>query len=435
MIGIMKTKTILLLFGFAILLLTHGAQAGRAASLLTVSSGGDGVFTLQGTAFESVAAMDITLSYDTGTLDNPRVEQGALISGALSAVNLNNPGAVRMAIVRTSPVSGSGIIVTLTFDKKGSSPGKITGLSARLSNLDGKSLASSVQIVNPTDSAAAAAETTTSQEQAESSAASSGSAFASQSGAGVPGSPAGIGVIIAPGAGESGTTAPAGEMETAEKKEEPAQETGAAPAEEPEMTALKTGDEAVSLSRIPDRTLHTHKGVLDRFREYSGERSPKSLMSLFELDSIIGFRQEPSVVLADGKARVKVVFISDPGKKDASDLKVAGGRLLSLKKDPDYTNTWIAELRPEKGVYAVSMTVALEKLAVEFPLAVAPARNIDLDKSGKVTEADFALFLKKRGTLKKPEFDLNGDGKRDYKDEYIFTANYLAEAGKKASKK
>jgi len=65
----------------------------------------------------------------------------------------------------------------------------------------------------------------------------------------------------------------------------------------------------------------------------------------------------------------------------------------------------------------------------EIPLTVSPQADVDLDKSGSVTEADFQLFLKTRGTDDAPKFDLNGDGKRDYQDDYIFTANYLVKAG------
>jgi hypothetical protein len=98
---------------------------------------------------ENVAAMDITITYDAASLSNPRVQQGGLISGALTAVNLNVPGTVRMAIIRTTPIQGSGIIATLTFDRTGGSGGKITGLGARLSNLDGRPLPALAQVINP----------------------------------------------------------------------------------------------------------------------------------------------------------------------------------------------------------------------------------------------------------------------------------------------
>jgi hypothetical protein len=38
--------------------------------------------------------------------------------------------------------------------------------------------------------------------------------------------------------------------------------------------------------------------------------------------------------------------------------------------------------------------------------------------------ADFAQFLKD-GSEPKPKRDLNGDGRHDYQDDFIYTVNYL----------
>ena len=106
-------------------------------------------------------------------------------------------------------------------------------------------------------------------------------------------------------------------------------------------------------------------------------------------------------------------------------VKVEDATLLSLKTDPASTNTWIAELRPVKKAMSATLFVSFKKVMIEFPIIVAPKAVVDMDKSGTVTEADFKLFLRDRGSAKKPKFDLNGDGKRDFVDDYIFTANYL----------
>ena len=72
-------------------------------------------------------------------------------------------------------------------------------------------------------------------------------------------------------------------------------------------------------------------------------------------------------------------------------------------------------------------TLVVVKVAVL--VTVLPKVNVDMDKSGKLTEADFMLFLKERGDVKNPKGDLNGDGKRDYQDDYIFAGNYILQAG------
>jgi hypothetical protein len=117
-----------------------------ATSTLTISSAGNGVFLLQGVGVEDAAALDIIVVYDSATLANPRVSEGPLIAGAMTATNLNVPGTVRMAIVRLTPVKGSGVIATLAFNRTGSSPGNIISLSARLSNIKGASLPTLVQV-------------------------------------------------------------------------------------------------------------------------------------------------------------------------------------------------------------------------------------------------------------------------------------------------
>jgi hypothetical protein len=272
-----------------------------------------------------------------------------------------------------------------------------------------------VQVLNPTDTGKTTSEQPAQRDEKEA---------AVVQPVPTPGAP----IIIAvppPAAAEEADDSPDTEAATNEQEKASQQEAIDDDDKEPVDVARKTERETAPR----DREIHTHKSILERFQEYTGDRTPKAYISLFEQEGALGFRQEPAVVITDGKTPVKVVFISDPGKKDASDVVVAGARLVSMKQDPDYTNTWIAELKPVKDVYEASMAVALKKFTIVFPLAVAPGLNVDLDKSGKVTEDDFVLFLKKRGTPKAPEFDLNGDGTRDYVDEYIFTANYLAAGG------
>jgi hypothetical protein len=412
----MNKKTIFSIISLALILTLGYARAGLAASTVTVSSPGNGVFVLQG-AMENVAAMDITLTYDTASLSNPRVANGGLISGALTAVNLNVPGSVRMAIIRTTPMNGNGVIATLTFDRRGSSSGKITALSARLSNTDGRPLPSQVAVNNPPDTGTPGPEQRAQEEQRQDATASSAGTQP------IPTPGSNIGVVVVPRAEDVASDG------TTTTEQAAPQEQAAEPAKEPVDLARKTDGETALSPGAHEMSIHKHKSVLERFQEYTGARTAKAYISLFELDGAIGFHQEPPIILADGKSSVKVVFISDPGKKDASDVALSGAKLISIKQDPDYTNTWIAEVRPEKDAYKAGMTVSLQKLTIVFPLAVAPVRDVDLDKSGKVTEADFILFLQKRGTQKAPEFDLNNDGKRDYLDEYIFTANYLAAGG------
>jgi hypothetical protein len=393
-----------------------------AVSTVTISSGGDGVFSVQGTGIEDAAALEITIMYDTNTLASPRVVEGTLIAGAMTAINQSIPGMVRMVIIRLTPISGSGVIATLSFDRTGSSPGIVRSMSVRLADIKGAPLSALAQVSNPQDAAANVA--ASSQDQNISSGSTTTTVLA-----GTPSAPYIIPstVIIA------GQQAGADEMNKAadttrarEQDSQPSTPDAAGSAvQEPAAPGQKTEPvvtaDAVEISRSNRKTatVYTQKSVLDRFKEYKGERTIAAMLSLFENESMIGCRQEPSVAISDGKSIVRVVFLSTPGANPASDLSVTGARLISLSKDPDNTNTWIAELVPEKGAYRAGIAVSQGELKMIFPLAVSPKTDVYHVRPGTWTDADFLYYLKRQRT------DLNGDGKRDYLDDYLFTANYI----------
>jgi hypothetical protein len=386
-----------------------------AASTFTLSPSGEGVFTLQGIGVEGAGGIEVTIAYDAASLGNPRAELGGLVSGAMMAANPNVPGTLRMAIIRISPIQGSGVVAVISFDRKGGGAGKINSLSVRLSSVDGKPLPAIVNFTNPPDARESAAD-------ASRDAGTPATAPPTSAGSTPPTSV----IITGRPATEADDTVQPEHSDAADRADEPV----SADADQ------ATSDETPALARRSDRArgadeaterrnIFSPKSVLERFREYKGEPTVKALISLFEQDSLIGFRQEPPVALSTRGSAVRAVFITTPGSKSPSDLAVMGARLLSLKSDPDYTNTWIAELAPVAGGYSASLTVPQEKISIIYPLTVAPKADVDLDGSGSVTEADFALFLKKRGSAKEPLFDLNKDGKRNFLDDYIFTVNYL----------
>ncbi len=380
-----------------------------AVSTITLSPAGDGVFLLQGVGIEDASAFEINVFYDATTLSNPRITEGPLISGAMTAVNPNVPGVVRLVAIRISPVRGSGVIATLTFARTGSSPGRISAVSAKLANVQGAPLPAQVQVTNPSDTGTAASNPSQNTEQAAQTPAPPAPPSAT--------TPA---VIIAapPAAGEESRA-----RAEAPRTQSVSPESAGENPKEPAVIAKKTESSAAAGSAAPEAKIYTQKSVLDLFREYRGERTSGALLSLFEKESMIGFRQEPSVALADGKSTVKVIFISPPGNRTASDIAVMGARLISLTRDPDNTNTWIAELLPARGEYRISLVVPMEKIVMIYPVTVAPRVNLAAAAPGPAAPADFDRFLTDQGTK---NADLNGDGRHDYIDDYIFAVNYLA---------
>lgn len=406
-----------------------------AVSTVSISSGGDGVFLLQGIGIENAAALDVNIQYDTNTLANPQVVEGPLISGAMTAINQNLPGTVHMDIIRLTPINGSGVIATLSFDLLGTSPGSIASMTVKLANIKGSPLSALAQISNPVDAAN------------NNPVDSANNAPATPQGQNIPSGIATPPVVAGTPATSSvsniipSTVVIAGQPPTAQESNKIADVASvsgqnAQPSEpdnagstvqgpaglsqktEPAVTADGSG-----IPKTTRKTIYTQKSVLDRFKEYKGERTISALVSLFENESMIGCRQEPPVSISDGKSIVRVIFVSTPKANLASNMAVTGARLISLKKDPENTNTWIAELMPEKGTYQASLAISLGGLKLIFPLAISPKVNVHHVRSGSWTEADFIQYLKEKRAA------ANNDGKPDYIDDYIFTANYLNAVG------
>ena len=88
------------------------------------------------------------------------------------------------------------------------------------------------------------------------------------------------------------------------------------------------------------------------------------------------------------------------------------------------------ELLPEPRTYEATISIPRNNQWNVIPLAVAPPVDVNIDRSdNRLTDVDFNLYLKDKGTAKAPRSDLNGDGRRDYIDDYIFTANYIVQRG------
>jgi len=160
--------------------------------------------------------------------------------------------------------------------------------------------------------------------------------------------------------------------------------------------------------------------VLDRFRLYSGERTPQELSALFTTHTPAKIRQQPRIALSDGSTSVIVAIKVAAPDGAAPNFSLVGASLVSLQRKAG--DEWLLTVLPAKGVMDVALMVVTGKSMLELPLTVAPPLPADTDLS---LEA-FTAYLNGPGTGDNSLQDLNGDGQRDYRDDYIFTANYLS---------
>jgi hypothetical protein len=347
---------------------------------------GNGVFVIQGNGMDGVAGIQLDISYDKASLKTPSVTQGGLVTGAIFAANTGSIGRIYIGIIRTSPITGSGQIATITF----------SGGSG------------SLQIV--------------SQKLIDSAGAPTGADTANGFlPAGIPFSQTtltSLGTVTMP---TDVQTQPkvAEAVKPPEPAMVPAKNTEPAVAKPVEPPAeKKAGTEPQKPEKV---TTTSYRGILDNFSEYKGEKSPAILIALFNKIITPSIRQEPTVVLSDGKTPLKIVVEIPVASAKSPNFALNGAKLVSLAKD--VSSAWIIETLPNAGVMRASLTILTDSDIIEYPLTLAPPVG-----SFSPTEVEFALFLKDSGAAT-PKRDLNGDGKHDYLDDFIYTANFLVRKG------
>lgn len=409
-----RTVLFQVLFLFLLIFVPVTAFAAGTISIVQTS---DSSFNVTANGLGAPAGFHLRVLYDNTSLTNPRVVQGDLIgSGVMFLPNILS-GEVRIAAVTTNPMKGTGTIATITFDRIGASAGTITvsgGDTSPVIDLNGKNIAVTFSKFSygPTGSSSPGTSTIP---------------LVDVNGNTITPPRGGTGTIV--GGTLTLPTDDAGVVK--DRKDAPAplsQETRdttlPAPVQGGDTSAAQ--DAAPAPAPVPAKIEkyqpRSVTSVLDKFRLYTGEKTPETLAALFTRETGTPFTQTPAIAMADGKTVVAVLITKVPGDR-APNFSFNHARYVSLTQAGD--GEWLMEVKPDKGAITASITMLTEGGEQLIPLVVAPRVNVDLDQSGKVNEADFQLFLKTRGTEKAPAYDLNGDGKRDYQDDYIFTANYL----------
>jgi hypothetical protein len=412
----MKTHpliSVLCSVALVILCRTAPADAGAIVSLVPA---GDGLFSINGIGIEGATTLDISIAYDPATVANLQVFPDKLISGALMTVNARDPGLLRISILRDMPIRGTGDIARITFERKGPAQGAITGLTVRMTDLRGAPVPVQTQFLNSSDSPMASG-------QPWSDTMNPVSEGTPTAAAGIPGMLPFATSVTSTGPAE--TAAPVKEAPPPVPPE-PARPRPGPPGTKSTALARKGSEPAAETATQAKKVVVAEKSVLERFEEHKGLRTPQSLIALFEQDPLLGCRQEPSPVLADGRSTVKLSFIARTDLRAAPDIAAINASIVSIERDRDNTNTWIATVKPHRGTIDARMIISLPDKTLVVPLTAAPKIALPSDAAGAMTETDFESYLRGAGGKSSPGRDLNGDGIINHIDYYIATANYLA---------
>jgi len=426
-------KLLFLPFCFLLFLSCWLSSEAAAAPSVTIGPASDSVYVVQGNDFSGASGIEVTVSYDPTALASPQVVQGALVGGALMAINVSTPGKIRLALVRVTAINGSGTIATITFTRVKSTGADIQSVVSSAINSSGRSIPVTSQAMNSVKTADSNVSTEQHAEQPTNGASTSM----------VPGTPVTTAPSPVPGTPVTTATAPTGIVAMAVQSAgtsssevqgaTPSADQQATDARQPNTDAIvpseaakdSSGEKMIAKAIEPERKkIMMFSSVLERFKDFKGEKTPKTLIALFSPQKGQA-RQDPPIVLSDGKTTMKVLLDVNPAGENNNFL-LDGVSLVSLtNKDK---NAWVAELLPDKKTTGATISIPRNNQWEVMPLTVAPPMDVKIDRSSdRLSEADFKLFLKEHGTAKAPKFDLNNDGRRDYIDDFIFTANYLVQ--------
>jgi hypothetical protein len=407
-----------------VIIVLWNAAFSSAASVNVTPSGGNS-FIIQGDGMDGVYGVDVVINYDSSSLSAPTVSQGALVSGALFVTNTNSPGVIKVGVISVKAFSGSGQIGLITFaEKKGS--GGITSVSSKTIDSSGDLTSAQTDASGGGDSSTVFSSTP-------------GIPFSRPTTASTPATTSTSAASTSQTTGSSTTLSGYVVMpsEVTPKKETSPAETTAkvveAPAEELEIAVTSAKADIPAAAKDieppakPEKSKSTvYSGVLERFRNYKGEKNPAILSALFKKEVASSIRQQSLVVLSDGTTNLRVVATLTSSAGASPNFALNGATLVSLKRDSNSAN-WIIDVLPRKNAVQATLTIMDGSEDIEYPLTTAPPL-----KDRLVSEAAFAAFLKNTDIK---VTDLNGDGKHDYIDDYIYTANYLARMGEEKAKK
>jgi hypothetical protein len=398
------TKTLIL----SLLLNLFGASIALCASVTAIPYGG-GIYSIQGSNMNGVAGIELNIGYDAASLGTPKVVQGALVSGALMQSNTAIPGTIKVAIIRVAPFSGSGEIASISFTTQTGSGG-ITSITSSMIDNKGTTVASQASVAANTQTADSGLISTPgvpfSQPTATTTTSSTTSTTATPSTSSTS-MPSVLGTVTMP-------------SDASAKSDTKPTETTIQP--QPAVTGEPVADKSSEQAVVEKPAVEPQKqekvkvtvyvGILENFRVYKGEKTPGILTALFNKEIAPNISQEPAIAINDGKNPVKILVKLEIPDDKSPNFALNGAKLVSLSKDN--TTGWVIEALPHTGIIEASLTILTDNETIEYPLTLTPA-------SPKTTavDADFVLFLKDS------KRDLNGDGKHDYLDDYIYTANYL----------
>jgi len=107
-------------------------------NLVNMISTAPGEYSVKAVNFSNVGGVEVTISYDSGALSNPRITQGALLAGTMFITNPRySPNSLKLAAMSLGSILGSGTLATISFDLIGAAPNTPVITTVKIHNTTG----------------------------------------------------------------------------------------------------------------------------------------------------------------------------------------------------------------------------------------------------------------------------------------------------------
>jgi hypothetical protein len=357
---------------------------------MMISGNASGEFSLLGMQMEDIVSMNVDVNYDTMTLTNPRVSPTGLLYQAQAKVvsSVSRSGSIRISVTGGTPIDGHGNIAIIEFDLVSEDyPGRVISAGAYMTTSNGHQLSVPVVIENPPEKK----KETPSTDDGQSSSVDGNSGASAQAAIENPPAPQYEPVPrdrSESAGGSSGTAANGGRntYPTAASSGEPRRRN------ESDNPARLSGTQAGKQRDNEGCRFLAYKSVLDRIREFTGEKTNKNLLRFFAVDPGRPVRQEPAVALSDGKSTVTVVMELENKGERAPNFLVKGAHCISLEQRD---SAWVMKIVPECGVLDASVTAVSDENIVEFPLTLAPPLDIyQKSRTASAEESSIDIYVR-----------------------------------------
>ena len=363
-----------------------------SAGELLLSRGGNGQWQVSATDLKNVHALDLQLIYDPQRLSGLTATAGAGLAGAMSAINDNVPGVIRLGVASTQPLPQSGILLKLQSVVPESAL-VVNQFTAKTVDANGKvvqtTLRQQLPILSPPPQTPADTFTETISNPT------------------VPESP--LGTPRRAGSVSGSVTLPEGSSSATAEKMPPPPLLTPAPEQGTAAASATSSAAGVLSSSGPEKRFHSQEEIVIAIDRLPQPWTVAAIKSIFLKPATASqVRQIPPVVLADGKSKVSL-FLPKSLSQKAPTVGVQGCTLGTIWDAKEHG--WEVELITRKEIWPAKALLLGEDDLIQFPIVIVPGLTINPPAS------DSAVI---------PAVDFDANGSITALDAYLYVGNLLA---------